>query len=179
MTGRADDDKCRGGKAITKSVRCSREHSGHSLPTDSGVWEAAHLHCVSFCRRYSQSCFLFSFINISIYSHGNTAVNHCYDHPAVPSVIRNRNTLWTCHTHTEAQLRVSNQMLMFLICGRKLVKSYTNVARTCELHSERARPQTRPGHLCHYAYCYTSVCAGCCQSPAHVTVLERIHAHYK
>ena len=40
MTGQADDDKCRGGKAITGSVRCSRERSGHSLPTDCRVWDA-------------------------------------------------------------------------------------------------------------------------------------------
>lgn len=28
MTARADDDKCRGGKAITESARCSRESAG-------------------------------------------------------------------------------------------------------------------------------------------------------
>lgn len=46
MTGRADDDKCRGGKAITGSVRCSRERSGHSLPADCRVQDA-HAHIVA------------------------------------------------------------------------------------------------------------------------------------
>lgn len=106
MTGRADDDKCRGGKAITKSVRCSREHSGHSLPIDSGVSDAAHLHCVNCNSKHShKAVFFFFFINISIYLHGNTAVNHCCYDPsssAISHQIRGRNTLWACHqsTHT-------------------------------------------------------------------------------
>lgn len=134
MTGRPDDDKCRGGKAITESVRCSREHSGHSLPTDAAVWEAAHLPQ----QTHSQSCFPLPFLFIfSIYAHGNTAVNHCCYDPsssAISHQVRGRNTLWACHqsahtharTHTGEQFRVSDLMFMFLVCGRKLEKTHTD-----------------------------------------------------
>lgn len=66
MTGWADDDKCRGEKAITRSVRCCGECSGHSLPTDCGVHRAlthtnVHLRRI---RCISRNCYLRSSISV-------------------------------------------------------------------------------------------------------------------
>lgn len=61
MTGRADDDKCRGEKAITESVRCSRD-SGRSLPTDCGVvGGGAHPPCINCNNKHTYKVVFSSF----------------------------------------------------------------------------------------------------------------------